>query len=84
MSLGVLGWASHYPQYDNPLIGDLIDQVGHSEEMRRDSTSLRNRVDEEAAAMSVPADPQAVLDAIKDAQVVPGEADTVEELGDGS
>ena len=36
------------------------------EEMRRDSPTLRNRVDEEATAMSVAADPQAVLDAIKD------------------
>ena len=38
------------------------------EEMRRDSTTLRNRVDEEAAAMSIPADPQTVLDAIKDSE----------------
>ena len=36
------------------------------EEMRRDDPGLRNRVDHEAAAMSTPADPQAVLDAIKD------------------
>ncbi len=36
------------------------------EEMRRDDPSLRNRVDHEATAMSMPADPQAVLDAIKD------------------
>jgi len=36
------------------------------EEMRRDDPNLRNRVDHEAAAMSMPADPQAVLDAIKD------------------
>ncbi len=36
------------------------------EEMRRDDPSLRNRIDHEAAAMSTPADPQAVLDAIKD------------------
>ena len=35
------------------------------EELRRDSPAIRNRVDEEAAAMSVPADPQTVLDAIK-------------------
>jgi hypothetical protein len=34
--------------------------------MRRDDPSLANRVDHEAAAMSTPADPQAVLDAIKD------------------
>jgi uncharacterized membrane protein len=36
------------------------------EEMRRDHPALRNRVDEEAAAMAVAADPQAVLDAIKE------------------
>ena len=35
-------------------------------EMRRDATCMRNRVDHEAEAMSVPADPQSVLDAIKD------------------
>lgn len=44
------------------------------EEMRRDSTTLHNRVDEEAAAMSIPADPQAVLDAIKETELVePGD-----------
>ncbi len=36
------------------------------EEMRRDSPTLRNRVDEEAAAMALPADPQSVLEAIKE------------------
>lgn len=36
------------------------------EEMRRDSPTLKNRVDDEAAAMSIAADPQAVLDAIKE------------------
>ena len=36
------------------------------EEMRRDSPTLRNRIDHEATAMSVAADPQAVLDAIKE------------------
>ena len=41
------------------------------EEMRRDSPSLRNRVDEEAAAMSIAADPQAVLDAIKENEDAP-------------
>jgi len=41
------------------------------EEMRRDSPSLKNRVDAEAAAMSVAADPQAVLDAIKETQDLP-------------
>jgi uncharacterized membrane protein len=35
------------------------------EEMRRESPFLSNRVDHEAAAMSVAADPQSVLDAIK-------------------
>ena len=41
------------------------------EEMRRDNPNLRNRVDAEAVAMAVPADPQAVLDAIKDSADVP-------------
>ncbi len=41
------------------------------EEMRRDSPTLRNRVDEEAAAMAVAADPQAVLDAIKENEGAP-------------
>ena len=41
------------------------------EEMRRDSPALRDRVDAEAAAMSVAADPQAVLDAIKDSEDLP-------------
>jgi uncharacterized membrane protein len=36
------------------------------EELRRDDPTIRNRVDHDAAAMSAPADPQAVLDAIKD------------------
>ncbi len=36
------------------------------EEMRRDMPSLRNRVDAEAEAMAVPADPQSVLEAIKE------------------
>ena len=38
------------------------------EEMRRDSPTLKNRIDEEAAAMAVAADPQAVLDAIKESE----------------
>ena len=37
------------------------------EEMRRDDPSLHNRHDPEALALSVPADPQHVLDAIKGA-----------------
>jgi uncharacterized membrane protein len=40
--------------------------IGLLEEMRRDDPALRNRVDEVAAAMSIPADPQLVLDAIKE------------------
>ncbi len=36
------------------------------EEMRRDNPLLQNRVDEEADAMAQPADPQSVLDAIKE------------------
>ena len=36
------------------------------EEMRRDNPSIRNRIDREAEAMSVPSDPQAVLEALKD------------------
>ncbi len=38
------------------------------EEMRRDNPNLRNRIDVEAAAMAVAADPQAVLDAIKESE----------------
>ena len=40
------------------------------EEMRRDHPLLRNRVDEEAAQMAVAADPQAVLDAIKESHAI--------------
>ena len=36
------------------------------EELRRDDPDIRNRFDHEAVAMSAPADPQAVLDAIKE------------------
>ena len=36
------------------------------EEMRRDDPHIEDRIDEEAEAMAQPADPQAVLDAIKD------------------
>ncbi|WP_158746855.1 DUF1003 domain-containing protein [Acidisphaera sp. L21] len=39
------------------------------EEMRQDSPTLSDRVEEEAAAMSIAADPQAVLDAIKESEV---------------
>ena len=47
------------------------------EEMRRDDPSLANRVDHEAAAMATPADPQAVLDAIKDSHEEALSADPV-------
>jgi uncharacterized membrane protein len=36
------------------------------EELRRDAPDIRNRVDPEATAMSTPADPQEVLNAIKE------------------
>lgn len=36
------------------------------EETRRDNPLLRNRIDQEADAMALPADPQSVLDAIKE------------------
>ena len=36
------------------------------EELRRDSPSLHNRIDREAAAMATPSDPQIILEAIKD------------------
>jgi uncharacterized membrane protein len=36
------------------------------EELRRDAPELRNRVDPQATAMSTPADPQEVLNAIKE------------------
>ena len=36
------------------------------EELRRDAPDIRDRVDPKAEAMSTPADPQAVLDAIKE------------------
>ena len=35
------------------------------EELRRDDPRLRDRIDNDATAMSIPADPQAVLDSIK-------------------
>lgn len=38
------------------------------EELRRDQPDVPDRIDREAVAMSEPADPQAVLDAIKDTQ----------------
>ncbi len=53
------------------------------EEMRRDNPSLRNRVDTEAAAMAVPADPQAVLDAIKVSHAEAELLDEADRLPDG-
>jgi uncharacterized membrane protein len=41
------------------------------EELRRDHPHLENRVDDQAAAMAVAADPQAVLDAIKESAETP-------------
>ncbi len=38
------------------------------EESRRDNPNIRNRVDQEADAMARPADPQSVIDAIKETQ----------------
>jgi uncharacterized membrane protein len=38
------------------------------EEIRRDNPLIRNRVDQEAQAMAQPADPQSVLDVIKETQ----------------
>ena len=51
------------------------------EEMRRDSPHLRDRVDEEAAAMAIPADPGSVLEAIKETHA---EAEVISALPDGS
>ena len=42
--------------------------VGLLEELRRDSPNLPNRPDDHADALSAPADPDAVLDALKDTQ----------------
>lgn len=47
------------------------------EEMRRDSPTLKNRIDVEAAEMAVAADPQAVLDAIKESEDTTLAADTM-------
>ena len=43
------------------------------EELRRDSPSVHNRVDDEANAMAETADPNALSDAIKEAQAAAGE-----------
>lgn len=50
------------------------------EEMRRDSPMLGDRVDEEAAAMAVAADPRVVLDAIKESHA-PTISETVDAAG---
>ena len=64
--------ASHREQLtlELAILGDqkaakIIDLL---EELRRDHPSIHNRVDHEAHAMSKPADPQAVFNAIKDSQ----------------
>ena len=44
------------------------------EEFRRDSPLIHNRVDREAVAMAQPADPQSVLDAIKENHAKTGQA----------
>jgi hypothetical protein len=41
------------------------------EEFRRDNPLIRNRIDQEAADMAQPADPQRVLDAIKEIHAGP-------------
>lgn len=47
--------------------------IGLLEEMRRDSPHLADRHDAEATALSIPADPQAVLDALLETQDEPGD-----------
>lgn len=42
--------------------------IGLLEELRRDDPSLSNRPDEHAEALATPADPDVVLDALKDTQ----------------
>ena len=42
--------------------------IGLLEELRRDAPNISNRADEHADALSTPADPNAVLDALKDTQ----------------
>lgn len=43
------------------------------EELRRDSSNLHSRVDEQESEMSVAADPQAILAAVKDTQTLTDE-----------
>ena len=42
--------------------------IGLLEELRRDAPNISNRADQDADALSRPADPDAVLDALKDTQ----------------
>lgn len=51
------------------------------EEMRRDDPLLANRVDPQAAAMSVAADPQTVLNAIKETELFTAAEELSEEAG---
>jgi uncharacterized membrane protein len=55
----------------NPQRAEVSQDYRAAGEMRRDSPTLKNRTDEEAAARAVAADPQAVLDAIKDSEDLP-------------
>lgn len=50
------------------------------EEFRRDNPLIRNRVDQEAEAMAQPADPQSVLDVIKDTRA---KGDRISDSPDG-
>ena len=45
--------------------------IGLLEELRRDDPNISNRPDERAKALATPADPNAVLDALKDTQGSP-------------
>jgi uncharacterized membrane protein len=49
------------------------------EEFRRDNPLIRNRVDQKAEAMAQPADPQSVLDTIKE---IHDEAEQISGCGD--
>lgn len=67
--------ASHREQLtlELAILGDqkaakIIDLL---EELRRDHPEIHDRVDHDVAAMSQPADPQAVFEAIKDSQGEP-------------
>jgi uncharacterized membrane protein len=51
------------------------------EEMRRDHPLLHDRIDEEAAAMAIAADPQAVLDALKESEELSLIAELAGEFG---